>query len=158
MGIITDTLSASTYYNLPSSDYTENVINISSGQILTMGVTPIELLPLAGVGKYYDWYGFIEYTHVSTPYTTSDLLLQNGIGNNIGYVYSQYVLMGQAASSVTKIEMPRDYVGSPNYFVTGYNFTTNCGVFLTTESGVNPTNGDGTLRIVMYYKTRTFGM
>ena len=52
------------------SDYEYTEVAVSSAEILAMGTfaNRIILLPAPGADSYYEWYGAIEYTHVTTPY------------------------------------------------------------------------------------------
>ena len=137
-------------------EYAETIVNISSAQILAMGTTPIELLPAPGVGKYYDIDKItFEYTHNTTAYTYSSYL----------YVYGQ-TEYGVVTSLITD---PNDKVwilrpngttppvdGVENYSF-GYGEQLNNSVTIGTWDASNPTLGDGTLRVKVYYKTITFG-
>ena len=138
------------------SDYTETIVNISSAQILAMGTSPIELLPAAGVGNYYDIDKIvIEYNHNTTAYTSPDLAINSG-GSLWGFVYSQFVLLAGAEDSVTKVVSPMDY-NATDFITASYNQTLNKGFEITTYDASNPTLGDGTLRVKIYHKTVTFG-
>jgi hypothetical protein len=151
------------------SDYTETIVNISSAQILSMGTTPIELLPAAGVGKYYDYYGYIEYTHVTTPYVVPnsgsgkynpiyiggasyfDGSLINNTFLGFGNKSYSYKFRKEDLTYTTAIDPTPDKI---NFNVYG---EINESVFLTTWWGLDPTGGDGTLRVKIYHKTITFG-
>ena len=56
---------------LEASEWTEVIINISSAQILSMGSSPIQLLPNAGLNKYYIFEGILEFIGNSTQYSVS---------------------------------------------------------------------------------------
>ena len=121
-----------------------------------MGTTPIELLPAAGVGMYYDWYCYIEFTYGTIAYEFSVL----------DYIYVCNTLSGEGSltdynwltATYNGIEIvkpePIQSDGSAN-FKTGRLL--NEGVVLTTWQQNNPTLGDGTLRVKIYHKTITFG-
>lgn len=136
---------------------TTTVVNISSAQILAMGTTPIELLPAAGVGKYYDWELILEYTHVSTNYTFTNYLWLFGDTEEYGLVYDQFIKSG--ANRVAKFSSDsKGYnttgAGSANYV---FGDSLNSPLKLSTYDASNPTLGDGTLRAIITYTTRTFG-
>lgn len=139
------------------STYKTEVINISSAQILGSQTTPIDLLPAAGEGKYYDIERIIlEYTHVTTPYTLTGGFL---IKDNGGYFNKElYNFSSEGANTVVLLTNWMDA------WATGASATTwqygyqvlNSGFQFTTTGGT-PTLGDGTLRVIITYKTRTFG-
>jgi hypothetical protein len=135
---------------------TTEVVNISSAQILAMGTTPIELLPAAGANKYYDIEKVIlEYTHVTTAYSSPDLVIKSN-GSLWGFVYSQFVLLAGSESTVTFVNKPMDY-NSTDFITTPYNFPLNTDLTIGTYDNSNPTLGDGTLRAIITYTLRTFG-
>jgi uncharacterized protein YegL len=134
------------------SDYTETIVNISSAQILAMGTTPIELLPAAGAGKYYDIDKVvIEYTHVSTAYTSNYIMLINDGGNPLSY--SQF----SNSNSFVELTLNQTFVDVVEGVGLSQMNTLNQALVLTTYDGVSPTLGDGTMRVKIYHKTITFG-
>ena len=140
-----------------ATGYTETIVNISSAQILAMGSSPIELLPAAGAGKYYDIEKIIlEYTHVTTGYTGSYFIIKDSDGylNHGLYNFTQ-----ESANTVVVINDIIEYwsIGaSPTDFHRGY-FILNKSLLLT-HNATDPTGGDGTLRVKIYHKTITFGV
>jgi hypothetical protein len=134
------------------SDYTETIVNISSAQILAMGTSPIELLPAAGAGKYYDIDKVvIEYTHVSTAYTSNYIMLINDGGNPLSY--SQF----SNSNSFVELTLNQTFVDVVEGVGLSQMNTLNQALVLTTYDGVSPTLGDGTMRVKIYHKTITFG-
>ena len=139
----------------------EKVVDITSEDLLTMGTNPIELLPAPDINKYYHINKFIfECSQVTTPYTLSDLpcvyiegfainlptdLLTTGMGNgNVAFVLN-------SNSNISKT--PADYYNSiPMQFAVGGSSVT-----LGTYGETDPVDGDGTLRVKIYYTIRTFG-
>lgn len=122
------------------------------GGILGMGTTPIELLPTAGVGKYYEIEKVIlEYTHVTTPYTDGVIAVsgQNGEDWKIEF-------LGNASNSV--VILPSFAV---KYDVSDYSYRRISEFFLNQNVQLfaygTPTLGDGILRIIVTYTLRTFG-
>ncbi len=137
-------------------DPTTEVVNISSAQILALGTTPIELLPAAGANKYYDIEKIIlEYTHVTTAYTSPDLVVKSN-SSLWGFIYSQLVLLAGSESSVTFVQKPMDY-NSTDFITAPYNSLLNTDLTIGTYDDSNPTLGDGTLRAIITYTLRTFG-
>ncbi len=53
--------------------FTSIVIDLTDNNaIKNIGTTPIEILPAPGVGKYYEYEGIVEYTHVTADYNFGD--------------------------------------------------------------------------------------
>ena len=139
--------------NLPAAP-TTTVVNISSAQILSMGSNPVELLPAAGVGKYYDISHFIlEYTHVSMVYDNSNFQQFEIVGDR----ENQYFVYNNVSSDIILNSENRwfRYPTSPDS--TSPSFSLNGEVSIGTNTGLNPTLGDGTLRVIITYTLRTFG-
>ena len=139
-----------------SGAFLETVIEISSAQILAMG-SAITLLASPGLGKYYEIQKVIfEYTHNTTAYIfpTSPTFYLDGCFD----VYVDKILLTTATSGVilananvrntyvsggTNVKYNRDALNSP--------------LIMGTTNGDNPTTGNGTLRVIIFHKTRTFG-
>lgn len=134
---------------------TTTVVDISSAQILAMGSSPVELLPASGEGNYYDIHKIIlEYTHVSTAYSSADDL----------YIYQGANLYGANKQLITNEQSGFVILDAKNITpdtVNGLNIheadQLNSAVSLGTWNGANPTLGDGTLRAIITYTLRTFG-
>ena len=137
--------------------YAETIVNISSAQILAMGSTPIELLPAAGVGKYYDINKMLfEFTYGNTVYA-------------IDGVDPEYIIFPGAASGAVANISPDVIISPNNYYLIinntfldsnlqlQGNYALDQPLTMTTGNGQNFINGDGTLRIKIYHKTITFG-
>lgn len=139
----------STLQDNPSTGYTETIVNISSAQILAMGTTPIELLPAAGANSYYDIDKVIlEYTHVTTAY--DDSLISYVILRN-GSQYTSSVNSGFISNASNKGQR-LSFIGlEVDYISLNSNLT------LGTDNDLNPTLGNGTIRVKIYHKTITFG-
>jgi len=148
--------------NLPAAG-TTTTINISSAQILAMGDTPIELLPAPGSGKYYDIEKvIIEGTGVTTAYTSANLyfqqpyaVLSSSILSNLSAGNKTFAVMSNLESApFTSTSWGGDLNGSFGQSLSDYDAFP---FELTTDGGTNPTIGDGTLRAIITYTTRTFG-
>lgn len=139
------------------SEYTETIVDISSEEILAMGTTPIELLPAAGVGKYYDINKMLfEFTYGNTVYA-------------IDGVDPEYITFSGAASGAVASISPDVIISPNNYYLIinntfldsnlqlQGNYTLDQPLTMTTGNGQNFINGDGTLRVKIYHKTITFG-
>lgn len=135
--------------NLPAAPTTA-IVNISSAQILAMGSSPIELLPAPGVGKYYDIEKIIlEYTYGTTAYSNAPQPMPS-----MGNFYSE-IVVGFLTSTNNDVVIINDFGREPN---SNYqNNIINQSLTLGDYNGTNPTLGDGTLRAIITYTTRTFG-
>ncbi len=139
------------------SGYTETIVNISSAQILAMGDTPIELLAAPTAGTYYEYYGFLEYSHNTTAYTFNDQIV---IGNSSTYggCYCHSSLITNSANRVFQFDStPEGQEPQGVSLNVAYPIPTGEAVKIFTYNGNNPTLGDGTLRVKIYHKTITFG-
>ena len=145
-----------------SSEYTETIVNISSAQILAMGTTPIELLPAAGVGKYYDIDKIVlECKMQGIDYVVdagSYLYISEGIKS---YVDAQILRPNSISEDTYSImRFSPDYDSSDGIPMLG-NLAINRAVTLDyySDSGITPTptTGTATLRVKIYHKTITFG-
>ena len=133
-------------FKIKKDFYKYKEIIVSSDEILNIGTTALELLPAAGNRKYYDWYAYIEYNFNSVAYTMgSPFSIQQGTVNKMPFGLL-------AASSEDAVAIVRPSFGTG----TAYYFYPNQALRLSTLSGADPTDGDGTLRIKLYYKTITF--
>lgn len=133
--------------------YTETIVNISSAQILSMGSSPVQLLPAAGAGNYYDWYVELEFTANSTPYTYSESYI-SVLGNNSVF-FSECLTGGADAQYILKPSLElNDSVEGINYTL---GLALNQALLLKGYNSTNPTLGDGTMRVKVYHKTITFG-
>lgn len=139
----------------PISSYLE--VSVSSAQIKAMGSTPVELLPAVS-GYYYDYEGVIEYTHGTAAYVlaATDSIV---VGNNNTYsgTYIQENLITNTANAVVFF---RDSLAG-DVFTPGttsvYETPIGEAVQLFTWNAADPTTGDGTMKIKIWYKLRKFG-
>lgn len=137
-----------------TSAVTTTTVDITSAQILAMGSTPIELLPAAGAGKYYDVEKIIlEYTHSTTAYSLVDDFLRVTY-STLGYSIDKQVIT--AGLDVICIADSTYSISVGNQLFS-QALLPNASVDLTTDNGGNPTLGDGTIRAIVTYTLRTFG-
>lgn len=146
-----------------SGGYTYTEVAITSVEIKSCGSTPVTILPAAGANKYYDYYGSIEYTHITANYTfTGDLLF---IGEDYSYDASTKIRPNFIKSSVnTVVEFSSksfDVLGTVgvNDYPTANERLFNQGVVFGTLNGTDPTGASaaGTILVKIYYKLKTKG-
>lgn len=125
-------------------------VDITSAQILAMGSTPIELLPAPGAGKYYDIEEIIlEYTYGTTAYGNLPQPMPS-----MGNFYSE-IVVGFLTNTNNDAVIIRDF-GRESIGVYQNNII-NQSLTLGDFNASNPTLGDGTLRAIITYTTKTFG-
>lgn len=140
-------------------DYTELVINLTNTTaIKNIGTSPIEILPAPGVGKYYEFEGFVEYNYVSTDYDFGDVVGILGETSYAGsYIIPSTILWTNSKviqfSSKTPIYV--DSIVTDTVASAGFNL--NEKIVLTTYNGNDATLGDATLKIKLKYKIVTAG-
>ena len=114
-------------------------VNISSSEILSLFTSPITILPTPSSGSYYDFKIMSEYTHVTNPYSGVAIFY-----NDSGDLLIPSVQINQ----------------SSNQSAVGINSTTvnmlNEGIKLSSIDS-DPADGDGSIKVKVYYNTITFG-
>lgn len=139
-------------------DYLE--VPISSAQIKAMGSSPIQLLPAAGVNKYYVFERIvIEFTYSTAAYVfpTSATFYLDGAFD----AYVDKLLFTSASNGVTTLTgNVRNTLtvgsGSGSVQVKANRDVLNANLIMGTPSGDNPTTGSGTALVKIYYKTESF--
>jgi hypothetical protein len=147
------------------SDYTETIVNISSANFLTSGVSPVTLIAAAGEGKYFDIQKIIiEYTGGASGYTfdANDLLAVYYNGGPFIPVAQIATTSIEGTSNAAFVLVPSpERTAQAGSFATNPIFTGgdvfNMDLVFGTWSGSNPSGGNGTLRVIVYSKERTFG-
>ena len=149
---------------LEASEWTETVINISSAQILSMGSSPIQLLPNTGRNQYYIFEGILEFIGTGTQYSMSSdstsaiRIYYDQSFNGAGCYFDKAFILSKDSSVIPFTSTPN--VGT-NKAQNGIGL--NSSIFLSTNDGGNPTykgggkEEPGTIRIVLKYKVKTFG-
>jgi hypothetical protein len=133
------------------SDYTETIVNISSSQLLSL--TTIDILPPAGVNKYYEIEKVIlEFTVGSTQYTGNGII---GIANPV-FAYMENGSLGSPNNWAVVLTPTGGILDTENEVGFQYPTFLNTSVRLEKWSGTIA-DGDGTLRVKIYHKTLTFG-
>jgi hypothetical protein len=148
-----------TIEDISGAQYTETIVNISSAQILAMGSTPIELLPVAGANAYYDIDKvIIENVFNTTGYTITNDEVVLQINSNARFL--RQILGGSNAWFVIRDLNGTEGVVSASVgadITPAYGEGLNKGLTINTYNATDPTLGDGTLRVKIYHKTITFG-
>lgn len=141
--------------------YQTAIIDISSASILTMGTTPVELLPAPGQNMYYavDWNNsFLEYKHISIPYQLNGVhsirfnfsdTASNLIASDI-LTLSENVVVPLQPNFIYSLEEP---------FIQGY-INLNSPLTLRTYDifyvPQNVESGNSTMRVILKYMIRVF--
>jgi hypothetical protein len=133
-------------FNIVNSIWDYKVVDVTSSDILNIGTSPIILLS-GDTTIYYDYKIIIEYTHVTTPYTlfnfSGDLVLRYDATYNIPQLIT-------TTNNSVAITFPTITNGR-------INMSPIQDVILTTNNGTDPTLGDGTIKVKIWYKRLTFG-
>lgn len=139
----------------------KKIVNVSSDQILQMGTTPIELLPIVGDRKYYAVESVaVEFTDNGTPYTIGTganpyIFISLNATANMFLQKAFITTSGNKAFHFTHFEGGLDTTNSLNFQYSGT--AENKSLQFKTWGNVNPTLGNGTLRLIIIYSIRTFG-
>jgi len=137
-------------------------VDISSAQILSMGTTPIELIAPQGADKYcmvsdliieetggsvgYDFTGLnMALNNNDGDFTTA--MQQLSSGENEKRVFRLGALFLSSYLNNGTTDQPWLYVSS----------AINSGLYLTTDTEADPTSGNGTMKVKIWYTVRTFG-
>lgn len=155
---MTKVISAVNASNLDEMVYTE--VSVSSAQIKAMGTTPVELLAAPASNKYYDIDKVaLEYTHVTTNYTmgTTTSLIIGTTDNGYYGAWVSTLLLNNGASSFMVTDYPTANPNAVPATVEVEIIGTPQAVYLSTDDSADPTLGDGTLLVKIWYKVRTFG-
>jgi hypothetical protein len=136
--------------------YTEAVIELDALVMAGLGTSGAILLPNLAAGQYYNIESIImEFTPNTTPYSLIGIgTFQLNYGNSGCQIDTQFV-----AGFSQNVVMIKDPLKNVATLV--YNWVdTQAGdaVILTTDTSVDPVGGDGTIRVIVRYNIRTFGV
>jgi hypothetical protein len=121
-------------------------VTISSAQILSSNSSPIQILPTPGAGKYYDAKFIVEYTYNTTQYVSANnTVITDGTTN-------PYVLFALSSYSTDKVFISQSMNGTSS----SNGISTNTSLSLKTLTA-DPTTGNGTMLIKVWYSIRTLG-
>ena len=135
-------------------------VAVSRAQLLGFG-NPVTIVPGVGGKMIVPLGGVVEYHAGSTPYTDHgcNLAVYWNTGNGILFNDTYFVMQGngfwtQAASQVAPI-VPRSIepaTGQPSYVVGGWSLFTAHDLVIGSHALVgNPTGGNGTLLVTVFY-------
>jgi hypothetical protein len=120
-----------------------SAITVTSAQTLTSFLSPVNLLPAPGANKYYDFKVYFEYTYGTTPYVSNPVSVVdntgNVISNGINITPTQNVILVSNMNSATN------------------NYSTVNSVLQLKTATANPTSGNGSLKIKIWYNIVNFG-
>jgi len=119
-----------------------SAITVTSAQTLTLFSSPVELLPAPGANKYYDFKVYFEYTYNSSPYTSNTILL---VDNTNKRVSKEFYIEGS------------DNIILVSNMDTQSNLSTVNSNLLLSTTVSDPTGGDGSLKIKIWYNIVDFG-
>ena len=139
------------------------IVNISSAQILNMGSVGVELLPAPGEGMYYDVEKIMLEISGTVNYTVNSDAYLYVYDNIFSASYASDILGGYANLDEQKviskmISSPATISADNVPRLSG--LTTNRPLTLEYYSDggpTNPTGGNGTMRVKIYYKIVEFG-
>jgi hypothetical protein len=144
---------------------------ISSAEILTIGTSPIPLLPVLSAGQYYDNIKInLEYNHVTTPYTDPNgiIYIQSQYGQGPFSAFIATPVISNSNSSVTVVianpnrELPINTVQTNNFIPSSDILDTSNSDLAIYMLGAkippfNPSGGDGTMLVKIWYEIRSIG-
>ncbi len=121
-----------------------SAITVTSAQTLSLNTSPVDILPSISGNQYYDMKVYSEYNYGTTAYTTSSALTLIGVsGTTLLDLININSLTGNSVTVAT----------NNNTSAAG---TLNTGVKLFQPSS-NPTGGNGSLKLKVYYNIVSFG-
>ena len=132
-------------------DYTE--VDLTSPQILSLASTPVQILATAGTGSYYDIEKVaIQYDAGTASYAVNGSEFISMMSSGSSAVFScPDTLITESVDSIA-LRSQSD-VGDYNYVSESYNLS----MLTSTQSvGTDPTTGNGTLKVKVWYYNRTF--
>lgn len=122
-----------------------SAVTITSAQTLSIGSSPVEILPAPGANKYYDFKVFFEYIFNTSAYSTTGKMIL--IDSTTKRVTNQLDFNGQPTNRVLISD-----INSQNEFL-----PVNSKLEFTTSDGTNPTLGDSSFKVKIYYNIIDFG-
>jgi hypothetical protein len=119
-----------------------SAVTITSSETLTLFSSPVEILPAPGANKYYDFKVYFEYTYNSSPYTSNTLHLVDNTNKRVSKEF--YIEGSDNVILVSNMDAQSNLA------------TVNSNLLLGTTLS-DPTGGDGSLKVKIYYNIVDFG-
>ena len=123
--------------------YTSQV-NLTSAQMLSINTTPVQLVPYPGYNNIIVPIGYVvDYTFGTTAYATASSF---SIMEGSSTIASLRNTINQGSSFISEFQF------SANSTTTNYNATLLANNELNITATVNPTSGDGTFKVTVFYR------
>lgn len=119
-----------------------SAVTVTSGQVLTLNSIPVEILPQPGVDKYYDFKVYFEYNYETTSYVSGNVCIVDSTGD---YITKQFDIQGTNDVAL---------VSDMEAFNNNIPLNSNLSLFAL---GADPTLGDGSIKVKIYYNIVNFG-
>jgi hypothetical protein len=135
-----------------TNGYSYIEVPLSSEQILELGSNPLAVLPAAGVNTYYQYVAILEFSVGEDLYT-----FENDYLNFSNSIISPNLISGDVNSVVEVSSISSYLINVSDEVSINEPKNLNEPIFFFTNGGTNPTLGNGTILIKLWYKVRTFG-
>ena len=145
----------------PLYTYNQIIVTVTSGEILNLGSRPVQLLPSPGIQEYYVIDRIqMEYSFRTTAYVfpTSPTFYLDGCFDS----YIDKTLLTSSTDTVCVISGNlRNTIttgsGSGSVRIITNKDVLGSNLIMGTTNGDNPINGDGSMRVKIYYMIVRFG-
>jgi hypothetical protein len=115
-------------------------ITVSSPQILSLNTSPVTILPTPEASQYYDYKAYVEYDYGTTGYT--------------GLTAVRFIdVSGTSISNSSNFEVVENKV----FVCVGTSVASTVGSSIRIFNSSNPTNGNGIIKIKIFYNIVNFG-
>ena len=138
-------------YIMPAKQIMYKEVDITSGQLLACFDTSIEILPAPDAGTYYLFEAILEYSYGGTPYTGAYFsLLYDAL--HYGLTDSDFIQNADTDAFMSVTNTIKN-----DQFMT--RTTPEPVVFINNQDIAvgNPTLGNGTMKVKIWYTINTFG-
>lgn len=142
---------------LENDSFTYTEVAISNAELLAIGSTPQEILPAPGANKYYDYFGILEYTYVSSNFAAFNDALGIIGASSYGGSYIGKNILTDTQSSITRFNSSETAALERTTETVKWHMYLNEAINLTTLGATDPAGGDGTILVKIWYKIKTFG-
>ena len=140
-----------------TDDYTEVAIDILPADALAFGATPVQLLPAAGAGKYWEYEGILEkLDDGSTIYGTVDYFAVIGQASYVGLLIQ--ASGWQTSNAVfSQFSSKNPVTGVTAGDAHAYPQPLNDNLVFTSYNGDDMGSNTASYRVVLRYRLRTLG-